>query len=216
MARIVIITLANKPVLLRDAIESVKNQFRKCEHVWKIDDGSYRERGLYPPAAYYNEIAIQCDKDDYIAWLSDDDILYPCYAEFLGEHLDRFKCCGSVYGFSNHVIMQPDGTTRHYRTLPIDCIPRKYDNDHQPGGMIDGGQVMVRKSTLDAVGYPYTPQGIQADNRTNDAILINRIAAVAPMHGIKEYVMENRTTAQSAHTIPRGSGVTSADWRRNA
>ena len=214
MGRIVIITLANKPDLLRDAIDSVKAQFRKCEHVWKIDDGSYRERGLYPPAAYYNEIASQCDPDDYISWLSDDDILYPCYAEFLGEYLDRFKCCGSVYGFSNHVIVQPDGTRKSFRILPTDCTVRTFRKDCLPGGIIDGGQVMVRKTTLDAVGYPYTPEGIQADNRINDAILINKIASVAPMHGIGEYVMENRTTPKSAHTVPRGGGVASADWKR--
>lgn len=219
---VVIITLSNKPNLLHEAVASVAAQTRHPDqHIIGLDDGSRDWDGRYPPAVFFNETARELDADDYVCWLSDDDLLLPNYVADLAGYLDRNLDCGAVYGFSEHWIYTADGVGTKYRVLPWDGVLHHFNATDRPSGMIDGGQYMVRKGVLDAVGYPYIPEGTDPDiARLCDAHLMIRVAAhcgIAPLvrNGQPVFVLHNRTTPWSSHGTPNAGGsITHADWRR--
>ena len=215
MARVVIITLSNKPKWLPEAIRSVKEQTVKCLHLWAVDDGHYLALGKYPPAAYFNEqVRMHTEPDDYIAWLSDDDYLLPNFAADLGGYLDKNPWCGACYGLSNHMLIDEDGRKTFYRTLP-DIAPEQYDTLNTPGGKIDGGQYLVRRSVLEQLRYPYTQEDLDRSNRVNDAMLMNRIAHLTAIRLVPVWVLENRSVPESSHTRPaKQHGVYLHDWRQ--
>ena len=212
-----ILTLSNKPNLLKEARASVKAQTRKATHVVMVDKG--RDwGGRYPPAVYYNEAAQACGMGDYISWLSDDDLLMPNYVETLAGYLDDHPDAGACYGFSEHWIYDAEGMGRKYRILPPDGICHTFAvGGIDPLGVIDGGQFMVRRSVLDAVGYPYVPENSEPSiARLSDGLLMRRIAAccgIVPVGPI--FILQNRTNPWSSHCIPSSNGgIDAADWRR--
>lgn len=209
MGRIVIVTLSNKPELVQEAIRSVAEQTRSCVHIWAFDN--YRSwSGCYPPAVFWNETIRDCAADDYLAWLSDDDYLYPRFAELLGGYLDEHPNCGACYGRAQQTLWDMNGNYRPYRSLPRKGLPI-YDQSNNPLGELDQGQTMVRRSVLDKVEYPWTPEGINDHTRHCDGIFLSKLARVAPiMPATEEDAVLLRITPLSGHTRPDGY----YDWRQ--
>lgn len=212
---IVILTLANKPQYLPDALASVEAQTRRdFEHVVELDDGSRDWEGRYPPAVFFNERArAVADPDDYLCWLSDDDLLLPNYVEDLAGKLDEALGLNCVYGGSRVEMLGADGTATHWSHLPILGWPT-YNKWIQPASQIDGGQFMVRRSVLGLIKYPYmneSPDPAQA--RLTDGYVMNKIANVVGIYPVKKDVMINRLTPLSAHCRPGEGERLVADWR---
>ena len=218
---IVIITLANKPKYLSDAIASVEAQTRRdFRHVVQMDEG-IGWGGRYPPAAFWNETAKAANPGDYICWLSDDDLFLPNYIEDLAGYLDanpEIACC---YG-GNLVEVWGEGG----KIMDAESLPREgyvvYNSGWLPACRIDGGQFMVRRSALDLLEWPWCPEEASDDptisamslpSRYCDAIYMNKIANAVGIYPIKKPVMIQRRTPLSGHTRIVNGVSTTADWR---
>jgi len=220
---IVIITLWNKPRYIGDAKHSVEKQTRRdFRHAIERDDGSRDWGGRYPPAAYWNETMKAASPDDYLCWLSDDDLLLPNYIEDLAGCLDanpEIDCC---YGGSQVEVWDEGGKIINAEFLPHGGY-NVFDSNWSPGCKMDGGQFMVRRSALDRLDWPWCPEAMSTDpatpaialpSRYCDALFMNKIANMVGMFPVKKQVMINRRTPLSAHTRIVDGVSTVADWRK--
>lgn len=194
-----IITLSNKLDYLPQAVASVKTQTRKCTHIILEDTGEWD--GRYGPAVFYNEEAKKAKPGDYVAWLSDDDLLLPDYVEALAGALDEHPEWSAVYGRSLHIDYSLEhGWTTIRRPLPESPEMPIYTADRLPLGKIDGGQFMVRRSALDEIEYPYAPEEVNEWTRVSDGLLMNKLAVACGFYPVPRIIMLNRTTPISGHT----------------
>lgn len=221
---IYILTLTNKPRYLPDAIASVDAQTRDqdVEHIVVLDKGKGDHwQGRYPPAVFYNETCEGLPEDSYISWLSDDDLLLPCYVEALAGYLDEHPDVQCVYGGSEVVFEDEKGVRGHWSWLPDDPAYLfsegwpVFDSQLEPGCVIDGGQYMVRREALGMIEYPYMNEDPQPwAARLTDAHVMNRLANAVGIHPVPVQVMINRITPESAHCRPgEGGQRTLVDWR---
>lgn len=192
-----ILTLANKPTLLIDALASVAAQRRRdFQHVVELDSGKHWPAASYPPAVFFNRVvAERARPDDNLAWLSDDDVWEPTFLRTLAGFLDDNPDVGACYGGSR--LYTYDGKSeRHVRDLPAEVI---YGATRMPSCQIDGGQILVRRSVLNRIAYPWVPEGLN-DCNIADGSFMNRIAEVTPIIPVEgSWVMRNRQTPQSSH-----------------
>jgi glycosyltransferase involved in cell wall biosynthesis len=212
---IVILTLANKPKYLPEAVASLDAQTRRdFRHVLRLDDGSRDWEGRYPPAVFFNEQAYICNQDDYIYWLSDDDLFLPnCLADLAG-YLDVHPEIGCCYGGSRVELLFEDGSpSAPPQVLPAEGWPI-FDAGFLPGCRIDEGMIMVRRSVLGQIEYPWMdedPHPWRA--RLTDAHVMNKIAVAVGIYPIEKQVMINRVTPISAHCQARAGIRDIVDWR---
>jgi len=216
---IVVMTLANKPQYLPDALASLEAQTRRdFRHILQMDDGSRDWGGRYPPAVFLNETMKALDPDDYLCWLSDDDLLLPNFIEDLAGYLDAHPQAGCCYGGAEVVLMGADGATSHHQRLPPPELPEGtwpvYDFAWVPFRRIGSGQFMVRRSVLDLIAYPYVPEDSEpAIAGECDGWLLSKIAMVTDIPPIRSEVMISRITPLSAHWHPGDGQRVRADWR---
>jgi len=207
-----ILTLFNKPDLVKEAIASVEAQTRRdLLHV--VQEDKDRDWGdNYPPAVFYNEQARLAASGDYICWLSDDDLLKPDYCELLAGYLDAHSEVGCCY--SGAIRNLRDAKGKEWEYCRYEAI-ETWGQTNLPGGHIDGGQMMVRRSILDQIPYPYTPEAIGDCNNLADALLMDRIACICDLVPVPGWVMTIRSTTQSSHMICSAKGgLQSVNWRQ--
>lgn len=192
-----IVTLANKPALLLDALASVAQQTRRdFQHVVHLDHGDWPS-DVYPPARLMNAVIAERSRpDDYLAWLSDDDVWESIWLETLAGFLDANPDVGACYGGSRIVAYEPGTPERFIRDLPAF---QTYDATFEPSCKIDGGQILVRRSVLNRIAAPWVPEGLN-DCNIADGAFMNRIAQVTPIVPVVgSWVMRNRQTPLSSH-----------------
>jgi hypothetical protein len=220
---IYILTLANKPRYLPEAIASIKAQTRSSdlEHIVVLDQGEDWGGG-YPPAVFYNEWAKKLPFGSYISWLSDDDMLLPRYVEVLAGFLDDHREIDCCYGGSEVLFEEGAGIRSHsWAWLPKDPLLLFqegwpiFDGQTQPGCVIDGGQFMVRRTALEKIEYPYMNEDPAPwAARLTDAHVMNKLANAVGIHPVPIQVMINRITPLSAHCRPGPNGQREiVDWR---
>lgn len=195
-----ILTLANKPNYLPDAIASVLTQTRKdIIHVIGFDSARLDWGDRYPPAVFYNEETCRAPMQDYIMFLADDDILLPNCVEDLAGFLDTHPDKSCVYGRAFLVLWQP-GQEPH----PLYSLPRKelpvYCAERLPWCKIGSGMVMIRRSIFEEIEYPWMPEDAASKvARTCDGALLNAITEIASIYPIGAHVLTVRVTPRSAH-----------------
>jgi hypothetical protein len=211
---IVILTLANKPQYLPDAVASVEAQTRRdFVHTVALDDENAEWGGRYPPGVFFNHAAKLVHPHDYICWLSDDDLLLPNYLEDLAGFLDANREIGCCYGGSEVIFLEEDGSTSHYKNLPELGWPT-YNKWIQPACQIDGGMIMLRRSVLDLIETPWMNELADPElARITDGHLMNKIANKVGIYPVKKQVMINRITPVSAHCQSGGGVRHVVDWR---
>lgn len=208
-----ILTLFNKAQLVLEAIASVEAQTRR-DYIHFARPDTYRARdGRYPPAVYYNEMARIAPMEDYISWLSDDDLLFPNYVADLAGHLDAHPEIDCVYGGSKHVLHEPPQEDRLIRNLPQQWPFPLFNAELSPFCQIDGGQFMIRRSGLEKIPYPWYPEDAASASGC-DAIFMRKISQYFPMYPIPVFVMTNRATSASCHTVAvRGHLEKGVGWK---
>lgn len=205
-----VVTLFNKHDYVREAIQSVLNQTRQDISHHVMSDNVRDWGGLFPPCVFVNEQWGQADKDDYCIWLSDDDYWYPRFVEVAAGYLDDHPNIQACYVGSNHVLYSLErGKVKDIRTLGGGKVI--FDKHHPPAGMIDGGQVLVRRSALDLISYPYQPES-QETARLADSTYLTKLAHAVEIHPVGQVLMENRTTPKSAHTRMHGDDYVQHNW----
>lgn len=211
-----ILTLSNKPKYLPDAINSVLSQTRRdIVHVIGFDSERSDWGDRYPPAVFFNEEARKADKGDYIAWLSDDDILLPNYVELLAGFLDDYPYISAVYGRARIVLYDYEKEKTELYSIPQDGLPI-YNGANLPCRKIGSGNTMVRREVFDRLKWPWaTESADSARARVSDGELLNEIAKITPIHPLGAFVVViNRITPQSAHQYCTSYGaVGRRDWR---
>jgi len=207
-----ILTLANKPALLQEAIASVKAQTRTDFSHTVVMDTDIDWGRRYPPAVFYNGRARECGPDDYVCWLSDDDVLLPNFLADLAGYLDDHPEIGACYGGAEQYIYRPPDPPTFYRCLPGGNVWPIYTRQREPAGHLDGGQWMVRRSVLDKITYPYAPEHEMA--RCSDGVLANKIAAAVGIYPLPGVVVHLRTTPLSANVCTEdGKSIVAVEWR---
>ena len=183
-----VITLFNKPDYVQTAIECVRTQTRECKHIVASHD-AFDWGDRFPPAAWVNWKWREAEPDDYCIWLSDDDWWHPTLIEELAGYLDRHPEANACYTASRHVLYDIDeGEIKYIRTLGGEH--NAYHKERDPGGYIDGGQVLVRRSALDDVGYPYQLEDMKS--RHCDANYLQRLSIYQfHRHSVKDNSRKN-------------------------
>lgn len=214
MGNIRVITLSNKPAYLIECIQSVINQTRPGTKHVIITDNALECNGKFPPAVWKEIQFFRAEPDEYVVWLSDDDIWYPNYAEDMAGFLDEHPDIQACYGISRHTLYSLEtGVISQYRMLGEKAgVFSKYDS---PLGIIDGGQMLVRRSALDKLERPLDSMTADATARLCDAPYMMKVAEMYGIYPVRKLVMENRTTPISAHTRVnlKTNTLYSADWR---
>lgn len=209
-----IVTLSNKPDYLQDCLECVRVQTRPAEH-YVITDNCIDWDDRFPPSAWLNDQWQRAAPGDYVTWLSDDDYIYPDTVERLAGYLDAHPEHAAVYGIGRHVLYERGrGVVKIMRMLG--GCSAVFDAGHSPVGQIDGAQVLIRRSALDSVPYPWQPEGHQMA-RICDGLLLLKIAmahGIYPLGGKPTH--EFRTTPISAHTyMVNDERYAARDWRHD-
>lgn len=208
-----ILTLFNKPELVLEAIASVEAQTRR-DYAHLVQPDTYRSwNGRYPPAVYYNELARAAAQDDYISWLSDDDLLLPNYVADLAGYLDTHPEMSCAYGGSTHIIHEPPNVDRVVRNLPPQWPFPILDANRTPGYQIDGGQFIIRRSALEKIPYPWYSESAEGAG-VCDATFMNKIVQYFPIYPVQTFVMVNRATPLSSHAVVVKGHIEVASWRR--
>lgn len=198
-----------------EAVGSVEAQTRH-DYIHLVQPDTCRSwNGRYPPAVYYNEQAKVASAEDYISWLSDDDLLLPNYIADLADYLDTHPEAECVYGGSRHVRIYPNLGEQFIRNLPEELPFPILSNAYTPGWRIDGGQFMIRRSALEKVTYPYYPEDPDPSvARVCDALFMNKIVQAMTMYPIQVFVMVNRMTSLGSHVAIDSLGRAQVqDWR---
>ena len=119
-----------------------------------------------------------------------------------------------VYGQSKHVMFHPKFGERFIRNLPAEWPLPVLNASLTPGWRIDGGQMMIRRSALERIPYPYYPEGHETA-RVCDAHYMDKLVQYLAMQPVQTLVMINRMTPLSSHVVPDALGrETVVDWRR--
>lgn len=212
----------NKTEYVLDAIDSVLDQTFRDFDYWVIENSTDKRtnrlvRGYalvhsnvhfgviskeytpeqraaeYIPAVILNEYLDQLT-GEYILYLSDDDVLDPHCLEvavaYMDSHPEESVCwfsMKSVKGsgsnwtdngaiFANRILQEGEG---------VDCV-------------LDGGQVLIRKSALKVLDKPY----FQTDwlNASHcDGLFLNRLNEHFAFYPIEQVLLTHRTTEVSTH-----------------
>jgi len=153
--------------------------------------------------------------EDYICWLSDDDLLLPNYIADLAGYLDTHPEAECVYGGSRHVKIHPSLGEQFIRNLPEESPFPVFSASYTPGWRIDGGQFMIRRSALERVPYPYYPEDPDPSvARVCDALFMDKIARYMTMYPVQVFIMTNRMTSLGSHVAIDTLGRAQVkDWR---
>lgn len=167
----VVIAAYNAESYIVDTIRSVLAQTHKTLEIWVVDDGStdntakvvrsfgdkvnyVRQENAGPGAA--RNLAFSRCTGTYIAIVDSDDIWHP---EKLAKQLRRIEELGADISCTNARIIDgaghPSGKERRAHVDEQDPIPQFLRHN-----FITTSSVMVRKSTLDQVGYHRTEPAI--------------------------------------------------------
>ncbi len=213
----------NQPKRLLECAESVLKQTRGDWHWWIVLNGQHpdvveavrqvhqmdttrispfilpvsdqeRQREYIPAKICNGFFPLVYTK--YFAWLSDDDLLEPCFCEALIEPLER----------------NPDWDIAYGRCLCVGEInqkPRWVGSDRNlgpgtGGGMpdcvIDGGQIVQTKRSYDALNGWKFPTCIKDSNHV-DGIYMNQLAYDFVFHFVNVHVLTHRCTDRSSNQM---------------
>lgn len=209
---ILILTLSNKPHLLPDAIRSVQEQTRTRDvrHIVEVDDGSRDWGGRYPPNVFWNEQLVKAQPDDYVIFLSDDDLLLPTAIQELASCLDSHPQVNASYGAGDMYLYEPGKPDKFFMHVPAE---RDYDGSHSLAGLVGSGMCMYRARCWETVG-PWPEAG---DDRTplSDGDYFTQLARLCGgIKAVHATVVYTRITRWSAHTVPDGRGWHQrSNWR---
>jgi SAM-dependent methyltransferase len=208
-----ILTLSNKPDLLEEAKASVARQTRQAGlvHQIAIDNGTRDWGGRYPPNVWINEMAERADPEDYLLFLSDDDLLLPNAVEDLAGYLDSHPDAMACYGAGTMYVHEPPKPDRALGRFPADTDEH---GKRSLGGVVGSGMVMWRAKAWREVGP--LPEQADSDTPLSDGAWFTKIAKRLGLYAIHKDVIYTRVTRQSAHSVPnqRGTAAVRADWRR--
>lgn len=134
---------------------------------------------------------------DYIFYLSDDDLIDPDCLEVMARDLDDNPSHHVVYASLRHGTPTGPGDCGPWPDIGIPALdPRMF-----PGSVdscIDGGQIMHRKSCLDALVYPYFEEVTEnAVARHADGIFMERLVGRFPFWPVPKYLITHRWTPLS-------------------
>lgn len=224
----IILTTYNRPRQLERAVESVKNQmFKDWELIIMDDDSDNQEQKDYinhlnhgsntkiwvvknhvEPgtrknttryATLINKAITDCDLNEFVCFLCDDDFYYPERLSVMVDYMDNHPDCMACYGKQNLFQEDDNGGLTDYPTKERTIEAVQWHGSCN----IDHTSVMVRRSLIEKVG-------LWDDNPMNwgqgDAVYWQKINdAGYPFHGIDQ--------ALDAHVYHSGSWTANAKWQ---
>lgn len=196
----VILTSYKRPILVRQAIESVLSQTYSDYELIIIDDNSGPETWkvlqeyaddalilttLIDEASRINKtrysvcinLGIKISSGDYITYLTDDDLYKPYRLEVMVSAIqDRHI----VYGNQEVVDIDEQG-----RILGRRGLRGTFGVTRKPMAFIDHNSVMHRRECLDYISYPWWPEEPEAWCGA-DGIFFKKLAELWPFYPIEQ------------------------------
>ena len=127
----------------------------------------------------------------YLSWLSDDDILEPCFVEVLTSKLEE-KDDDIAFGFAD-VIIKQDGEWQLKRTHAPDCdlgLGQRVD----PFTVIDGGQFLQTKRSWEKLRYDFNAYHGHTMPNLLDAVYMKNLAMHFTFYRVPVKVYTKRIT----------------------
>jgi glycosyltransferase involved in cell wall biosynthesis len=236
MSKVDIITPSfNKPVYVKECIDSVMAQTYKDFNYWIVDnsnDGETRRivdkivdnyhdprilifhedylevsrADWYIPAVILNTYYPQM-KAEYQFYISDDDLLLPNCIERMVTYMELNKNVMVTYHSQKSVrIFSQGATNQDNQIMGTTEIGTREAKDIVRVGMgvdcmLDGGQIMFRKSCLDKLEPPYYPEENKEHIASHcDGTFMNKLNKLYDFYPVNEVLSIHRVTPQSKWT----------------
>ena len=132
----------------------------------------------------------------YVCTFYDDDAYYPTFIEKMAGFLDANPDRGAILCAQDRLAWAGDGWRSAGRLGHGELGPGQFDN------RVDGGQIMFRRTVLDAIGDPWLPEE-PADGscRHSDGIFLEKVArACGTVPALPDVLCANRKTPLSRYS----------------
>jgi len=223
MPKVSVITPSfNKAKYVVEAITSVMKQSLEDFEYWIIENSTekdakravhelvkgYQDRRLilvdeyfapeqrqqaYPTAVILNKY-FDCMRGEYVFYLSDDDLIAPNCLQAMVEPLEAHPDWMVVYAglediaADGHLIKRIDADRVIYAPYVVDCV-------------LDGGQVMIRKSAFGQVEKPYYDENpLEPVARHCDGTFLTKFSTRWNFYPVNQLLITHRRTPLSAWT----------------
>jgi hypothetical protein len=167
------------------------------EWVFTGEPADLRNR-LCPVAWATNEvIRAGLVRGRYVCTFYDDDRYHPTFMQEMAGFLDTHLDAGAVWCSQNRIRLDRDGSETLIGVIAA-TGPKNGNWDCQ----VDGGQIMFRRTVLEAIGDPWLPED-PADGscRHSDGIFLEKLGAVCgTVPAIGEVLMDHRFSPISTYT----------------
>lgn len=133
----------------------------------------------------------------YMCTFYDDDRWHPTFVEKMAGYLDEHADASAVWCSQNRIRLDRDGSETLVGVIAA-TAPKNGNWDCQ----VDGGQIMWRRTVLDAIGDPWLPED-PADGscRHSDGIFLEKLGAVCgTVPNIPEILYDHRFSPISTYT----------------
>lgn len=220
----------NKGAYILDGIRSIQAQTDPLWELWIMDNSTddvtrplIREVIRGDERIIYDELTIDDEtrarvhpmpyllnkyygqaEGEYILYISDDDLLEPEVLQRATGYLDANPELGACYFHLRLAVVTEPG-----QVGPFDDRGIRADWVRGPGMcdcQVDGGQLIHRKSCLDAMPQPWFPED-RGRERHCDGVFLESLASVSPLYPLDYWGAVHRYTSVSTWHIPAEQGL---------
>ena len=135
-------------------------------------------------------------RGEYVCHFYDDDIYYATFIEKMAGYLDEHPEDMAVLCAQDRLSLNRDGTTHKWGLI----APQGRLGPGQFDCRVDGGQIMYRRSVLDAMGDPWMNES-PGDCGHSDGLFLERLAGIAgSVPAIPDVLLAHRNTPYSTYS----------------
>lgn len=158
-------------------------------------DEEHDQGPKYYPSVYLNKYMEKMNDDDFVVWLSDDDLLKPNCLERIKQEVSAGDKDIVYWSLVTSYMENCEWVDRHTR-IADKVISRGTNIDC----MLDGGQISHKVSCIRELEKPYWREVWDNDTAHCDGTFFNRLIVRYPFYPINEVLSTKRTFNQSVFT----------------
>ena len=227
----IIIVSHNKPVLVKEAVQSVLNQTHSDWEAVLVDSGVLLEQGCFDfiqdprfrviPSGETRELAGGKNmaswcfnrvlneglvSGELILYLCDDDLLYPEAFETLWRfYTEHGREPQAMYASQDIGVLERDGTTRVIGKRMADRLAGKVCRGSRLDCRVDYLQFCHTRQVLAKFREAYGTDRFHSEDKEEashaDGIFMEQIGALVPVHPVPQVLSLNRRTPDSANLV---------------
>jgi len=225
----IILTSHNKPVLVKEAVQSVLDQAFKNWELVLIDSGVLLSQGFFDylkdprvrvlpsgenaELARTKNMASWCFNNalnsgqltgELIMYLNDDDLLYPeAFATYWNYYLENRREPQAMYASQDIGLVGRDGSTRIIGKRIADRPAGKHCKGRKMDCQVDYLQFCHTRAVLEKLKAAGHPARIHSEDKRDawhaDGVFMEQVGALTEVHPINKFLSMNRRTAGSTN-----------------